>query len=170
MGVVAKVDLHGWDLNLNVHEWDAKVNVEAIASGAPPECIVEIEGVTAEIMQMVASFVGRDVDADLPLVAQGLDSLAAMELRQKLQVCQPCYVLLLESAVYGCCTHVISMLLIAQAGVELVHVVRATPFLGNCPVRVWKIEKRSQRNAYVGTQGWSSLWLNMMLVRIRLVA
>lgn len=63
---------------------------------------------------MVASFVGRDVAADEPLVAQGLDSLAAMELRQKLQVRQ------LGSAVCYCCspvhvyTHVISLELSAQ--------------------------------------------------------
>ena len=40
----------------------------------------------AEVVGMVASFVGADVDPTTPLAAQGLDSLAAMELRQKLQV------------------------------------------------------------------------------------
>lgn len=43
----------------------------------------------AEICGMVAGYVGTDVDASMPLAAQGLDSLAAMELRQKLQVPQP---------------------------------------------------------------------------------
>jgi hypothetical protein len=40
-----------------------------------------------EILDMVRGFVGADVAVDQPLVAQGLDSLAGMELRQKLQVC-----------------------------------------------------------------------------------
>ena len=42
----------------------------------------------AEICGMVAGYVGADVDVSLPLAIQGLDSLAAMELRQKLQVSQ----------------------------------------------------------------------------------
>ena len=40
----------------------------------------------AEVAGMVRGFVGADVDTSAPLAAQGLDSLAAMELRQKLQV------------------------------------------------------------------------------------
>ena len=36
--------------------------------------------------QVAQALVGEAVDADQPLAAQGLDSLAAMELRQKLQV------------------------------------------------------------------------------------
>ena len=43
----------------------------------------ELEG---EIRDMVSGYVGADVDVSMPLAAQGLDSLAAMELRQKLQV------------------------------------------------------------------------------------
>ena len=41
-----------------------------------------------QILELVKGFVGSDVSADMPLAAQGLDSLAAMELRQKLQVRQ----------------------------------------------------------------------------------
>ena len=36
--------------------------------------------------QVAQALVGEAVDMDQPLAAQGLDSLAAMELRQKLQV------------------------------------------------------------------------------------
>ncbi|CAL8466746.1 g6282 [Coccomyxa elongata] len=43
------------------------------------------ETLEAEIRGMVAGYVGEDVDVSMPLAAQGLDSLAAMELRQKLQ-------------------------------------------------------------------------------------
>lgn len=39
-----------------------------------------------EMLELVKGFVGADVAPDQPLVSQGLDSLAAMELRQKLQV------------------------------------------------------------------------------------
>ncbi len=42
--------------------------------------------VEAEILALVQGFVGPEVSADQPLATQGLDSLAAMELRQKLQV------------------------------------------------------------------------------------
>ena len=41
----------------------------------------------AEILALVQSYVGEQVAPDEPLAKQGLDSLAAMELRQKLQVC-----------------------------------------------------------------------------------
>lgn len=40
----------------------------------------------AEIKEMVMGYVGTGMDVNVPLAAQGLDSLAAMELRQKLQV------------------------------------------------------------------------------------
>lgn len=38
------------------------------------------------VLQVVADLVGDGVDVGEPLAGQGLDSLAAMELRQKLQV------------------------------------------------------------------------------------
>lgn len=44
--------------------------------------------VEATILQVVADLTGVPATADQALGAQGLDSLAAMELRQKLQV--PC--------------------------------------------------------------------------------
>ena len=40
----------------------------------------------AEVTHLVQGYLGADVDPAAPLAAQGLDSLAAMELRQKLQV------------------------------------------------------------------------------------
>ena len=43
----------------------------------------------AEILALVEGFVGSEVSVEKPLAAQGLDSLAAMELRQKLQVGLP---------------------------------------------------------------------------------
>ena len=42
--------------------------------------------VEAAVLEVVAELVGDDVDVGEPLAGQGLDSLAAMELRQKLQV------------------------------------------------------------------------------------
>ena len=41
----------------------------------------------AEILTLVQSYVGEQVAPEEPLAKQGLDSLAAMELRHKLQVC-----------------------------------------------------------------------------------
>ena len=40
----------------------------------------------AAIVDLGTSYVGKGVDRDTPMAQQGLDSLAAMELRQKLQV------------------------------------------------------------------------------------
>lgn len=42
--------------------------------------------ITTQVMEMVRESVAMDVDASKPLAIQGIDSLAAMELRQKLQV------------------------------------------------------------------------------------
>lgn len=47
---------------------------------------IDAAALQQEILEMVRGFVGADVAVDQPLVAQGLDSLAGMELRQKLQV------------------------------------------------------------------------------------
>ena len=44
------------------------------------------EDVQAQVLGIVASLTGAEVAPDQPLASQGLDSLAAMELRQKLQV------------------------------------------------------------------------------------
>lgn len=44
------------------------------------------EEVQAAIEGLVKSYIGGTVATDVPLAQQGLDSLAAMELRQKLQV------------------------------------------------------------------------------------
>ena len=44
------------------------------------------EATEAAIVDLVTSYIGEVVDGDSPLAQQGLDSLAAMELRQKLQV------------------------------------------------------------------------------------
>ena len=40
----------------------------------------------AAVVDLVTSYVGEIADRNAPLAQQGLDSLAAMELRQKLQV------------------------------------------------------------------------------------
>ena len=44
------------------------------------------EGLQSQIMGIIAGLTGSDIAPDQPLAAQGLDSLASMELRQKLQV------------------------------------------------------------------------------------
>ena len=60
----------------------------------------------AEGAGMVAGFVGADVDPARPLTAQGLDSLAALELRQKLQVpahaCMPLQLPSRVEALFAC--------------------------------------------------------------------
>ncbi len=53
---------------------------------AEPHSKRSLSSVQAIVSEIVKGLVGQDVAADAPLVAQGLDSLAAMELRQKLQV------------------------------------------------------------------------------------
>lgn len=45
-----------------------------------------LEELQQEVLGVVRDLVGGEVDPGAPLGAQGLDSLAAMELRQKLQV------------------------------------------------------------------------------------
>jgi acyl carrier protein len=52
------------------------------ASNATP---MEAATLEKEIKDLVRSYIGDDVSPDEPLNKQGLDSLAAMELRQKLQ-------------------------------------------------------------------------------------
>ena len=46
------------------------------------------EQALSDIIGIVQDLTGSDVDPAAPLLAQGLDSLAAMELRQKIQVWQ----------------------------------------------------------------------------------
>ncbi len=55
----------------------------------------------ADIVELVTSYVGEGIDRDVPLAQQGLDSLAAMELHQKLQVgfCHTNFMI----SIYGCC-------------------------------------------------------------------
>lgn len=57
----------------------------AAAAAAKPTArtLVDVE---AAVLEVVRDLVGGDVDVGEPLAGQGLDSLAAMELRQKLQV------------------------------------------------------------------------------------
>lgn len=47
---------------------------------------VSLPSIQAVVSEIVKDLVGQEVAADAPLAAQGLDSLAAMELRQRLQV------------------------------------------------------------------------------------
>lgn len=46
-----------------------------------------VQALEETVMQLVADLIGRRPEVDEPLLGQGLDSLAAMELRQKLWVC-----------------------------------------------------------------------------------
>ena len=51
---------------------------------------MSLADIEAVILRVVRDLTGADPASDQPLAAQGLDSLAAMELRQKLQVlCMP---------------------------------------------------------------------------------
>lgn len=56
---------------------------------------VDIEALQRDILETVSSYVGAEVPIDEPLSKLGLDSLAAMELRQKLQACFVSYICLL---------------------------------------------------------------------------
>lgn len=67
----------------------AKVASNAVSQPAAVQSLQELESAVLEIIQ---ELVGSAVSPDAPLAAQGLDSLASMELRQKLQarVYLPC--------------------------------------------------------------------------------
>lgn len=49
----------------------------------------DIAAIQQQIIAIVKGYVDDDVDMEKPLAMQGLDSLAFMELRQKLEVRQP---------------------------------------------------------------------------------
>lgn len=63
---------------------EAKVEANPVVKKGLPS-MAELE---ASILSVVHDLIGPDVAPDAPLSGQGLDSLAAMELRQKLQVRQ----------------------------------------------------------------------------------
>ena len=63
---------------------DSKVEAKPVVKKGLPS-MAELE---ASILSVVSDLIGPDVAPDAPLSSQGLDSLAAMELRQKLQVGQ----------------------------------------------------------------------------------
>ena len=52
-----------------------------LQSGMP-----SLRDLQAAVLGIVRELVGADIAPDMPLATQGLDSLAGMELRQKLQV------------------------------------------------------------------------------------
>ena len=53
---------------------------------APTAGVIDPAALERQVVDLVRSYVGDDVSPEEPLNKQGLDSLAAMELRQKLQV------------------------------------------------------------------------------------
>lgn len=62
-----------------------KLKLHAQAGARVGGSIVDIAALRADILDVVRSYVGGNLVTDAPLAKQGLDSLAAMELRQKLQ-------------------------------------------------------------------------------------
>ena len=70
-----------------VEEFDAQPNGEASPSGGRMAHFTT-ETLEAAVADLVADLTGQRPAVDQPLATQGLDSLAAMELRQKLQACQ----------------------------------------------------------------------------------
>lgn len=63
----------------------AVISATALSQSAKSQ--FELEKV---IMDALQDLIGETVDPAKPLAGQGLDSLAAMELRQKLEVCSSC--------------------------------------------------------------------------------
>ena len=63
----------------------------AAAAVAPQKRVSTLAEIEAAVLEVVQDLVGDGIDVGEPLAGQGLDSLAAMELRQKLQVrvCPP---------------------------------------------------------------------------------
>ena len=59
---------------------------EVKAKQAAKKGIPSLAELETTILSLVQDLIGPDVTPDAPLSSQGLDSLAAMELRQKLQV------------------------------------------------------------------------------------
>lgn len=61
----------------------------------PLHAVSSIAELQAVVLDCVNPLLAEPAAADAPLAAQGLDSLASMELRQKLQVCPHSHVLLM---------------------------------------------------------------------------
>ena len=70
-----------------VEEFNAKPEDQTSPSGGRMSNFTT-ETLEAAVADLVADLTGQRPAVDQPLAAQGLDSLAAMELRQKLQACQ----------------------------------------------------------------------------------
>lgn len=64
----------------------ASVGVSAAAGAPLPLKARSLADLEAMVLAVVVDLVGEGVDVNEPLSSQGLDSLASMELRQKLQV------------------------------------------------------------------------------------
>ena len=69
-----------------MQEGDKAEVPEAKAKQATKKGMPSLAELEATILSLVHDLIGPDVTPDAPLSSQGLDSLAAMELRQKLQV------------------------------------------------------------------------------------
>ena len=62
------------------------MSVQGIAGHTPIAAPLDPAALEQQVVDLLRSYVGDEVSPEEPLNKQGLDSLAAMELRQKLQV------------------------------------------------------------------------------------